>query len=231
MYISRIPLDITHRKGVEFVGSSYRIHAAVEAAFDEDSSRVCDQGRILWRVDDAIGRRDCVWLYVISPFPPNCSHIAEQSGMPENAVWESKPYDKVLESVSEGQRWQFRLKGNPVRTALVDKGRIKRQGIKGTRQAYVTNRQQIDWLLQRSRDHGFVVPVTKSGVEAVEVSHRRREQFVRNGQTVTLVTVQFDGVLEVVDAEAFRRTLGFGLGRSKGFGCGLLTIAPIRGDQ
>ena len=45
---------------------------------------------------------------------------------------------------------------------------------------------------------------------------------------VTLATAQYDGILEVTDADAFRHVLGFGMGRARGFGCGLMTIAPVR---
>jgi len=42
---------------------------------------------------------------------------------------------------------------------------------------------------------------------------------------VTLVTVTYDGLLEVTDPDALRRTLTRGLGRAKAYGCGLLTLA------
>ncbi|WEV73650.1 type I-E CRISPR-associated protein Cas6/Cse3/CasE [Bifidobacterium sp. ESL0798] len=45
---------------------------------------------------------------------------------------------------------------------------------------------------------------------------------------MTISTALFDGLLEVADAEKFRHALCFGVGRAKGFGCGLLTVAPIK---
>lgn len=44
---------------------------------------------------------------------------------------------------------------------------------------------------------------------------------------VSLVTVTFDGRLEVTDPELLRRTLRQGLGKAKAYGCGLLTLAPL----
>ena len=82
--------------------------------------------------------------------------------------------------------------------------------------------------MDRAEAHGFRIVQTEEGFERLTVSHRRRERFKRRGSVVTLTTAQYDGVLEVVDAEAFRHTLGFGLGRARGFGCGLITIAPLR---
>jgi CRISPR system Cascade subunit CasE len=43
---------------------------------------------------------------------------------------------------------------------------------------------------------------------------------------VSLVTVTFDGHLEVTDPERLRRTLVQGLGKAKAYGCGLMTLAP-----
>ena len=58
----------------------------------------------------------------------------------------------------------------------------------------------------------------------------RRSQtlsFKRGTGTVTLTTATYDGALDIVDADAFRRTLTRGIGHGKAYGCGLLTIAPL----
>ena len=38
----------------------------------------------------------------------------------------------------------------------------------------------------------------------------------------------FEGMLTVTDRDAFVHALTHGIGRAKGYGCGLLTIAPVR---
>lgn len=65
-------------------------------------------------------------------------------------------------------------------------------------------------------------------VRKISVSQRRTERSRREGSDVTICTAVYDGVLRVEDADAFRHALGFGIGRAKGFGCGLLTIMPTR---
>lgn len=228
MFLTRVPIDITHRKGLQFVGSPYRVHAAVEAAFSSEAKRADDRGRILWRLDEANGRTDCVWLYMLSPEIPDCRHIISQAGVPEGEEPETKCYDKVLDAVTLGSRWQFRLKANPVRKVLKDKGTRSNTNLLGSIQGHVTERQQRMWLLDRAAGNGFAIVPSSSGSEALSVSHRQKERFARGGAEVTITTVQYDGVLEVVDTEAFRHLLGFGMGRAKGFGCGLMTIAPVR---
>lgn len=226
MYLSRVTLSLSRMDAIAFASSPYRIHAAVERAFPPEAARTTDRGRILWRLDEVPGAVDEAWLYVLSPDRPDLTHICEQAGMPGSPSWVTKAYAPVLERIASGQLWQFRLKANPARKVFVDKGTRAREGVVGTIQGHVTEAQQRSWLLDRAEAHGFRIAQTEEGFDRLVVSHRKREVFKRKEGVVTLTTAQFDGVLEVTDAEAFRHVLGFGLGRARGFGCGLMTIAP-----
>lgn len=228
-YISRIALNMAWFEARQLVASPYRMHAAVGSSFPPDAVRQNDEGRILWRLDEFSSNRS-TWLYVVSPERPDFTHIVEQAGWPLHAEWEAKDYTPLLERIAQGQCWQFKLRANPVRTAREDKGRRQRSsGIVGKVQGHVTVAQQTKWLLDRAGKHGFRV-LSEGEVADVVVSQRHRERFQRGGDTVTLTTVTFEGRLEVTDASAFRDTLCHGLGRAKGFGCGLMTVAPIRND-
>ncbi|MCG7527764.1 type I-E CRISPR-associated protein Cas6/Cse3/CasE [Streptomyces sp. OfavH-34-F] len=48
------------------------------------------------------------------------------------------------------------------------------------------------------------------------------------GTDVRFTRVTFDGRLRITDLAAFRRTLTHGMGKSKAYGCGLMTLAPVR---
>ncbi|MFQ6197744.1 type I-E CRISPR-associated protein Cas6/Cse3/CasE [Streptomyces sp. NPDC000405] len=48
----------------------------------------------------------------------------------------------------------------------------------------------------------------------------------RHGIQFTQAT--FDGLLRITDIASFRRTLTQGLGKAKAYGCGLMTLAPLR---
>ena len=226
MFISRIPLNKVRYGARQLIGSPYKLHAAVEAAFPPDAVRRTDDGRILWRLD-SLGQDGGVWLYVVSPQKPDFTHIVEQAGWPMHAEWETKNYDALLDRVTKGQQWHFKLRANPARKAGVDKGRRHRSdGIVGKVQGHVTASQQLQWLVDRSVVHGFRILEDEYGQPNVVVKERHKEQFKRGGATVTLVTAVFEGRLEVIDTKLFRDALCEGIGRAKGFGCGLLTIAP-----
>ncbi len=170
---------------------------------------------------------DFVANIVVSPQKPDFTHIVEQAGWPMHAEWETKNYDALLDRVTKGQQWHFKLRANPARKAGVDKGRRHRSdGIVGKVQGHVTASQQLQWLVDRSVVHGFRILEDEYGQPNVVVKERHKEQFKRGGATVTLVTAVFEGRLEVIDTKLFRDALCEGIGRAKGFGCGLLTIAP-----
>ena len=84
----------------------------------------------------------------------------------------------------------------------------------------------MKWLIDRSEPHGFRILESEAGQPDIAVKERHKEQFKRGDAIVTLVTAVFEGRLEVTDADRFRETLCQGVGRAKGFGCGLLTVAP-----
>jgi CRISPR system Cascade subunit CasE len=43
------------------------------------------------------------------------------------------------------------------------------------------------------------------------------------------VSAQFDGILQVVDVDKMHAAIANGIGSAKGFGFGLLSLAPVRG--
>jgi CRISPR system Cascade subunit CasE len=98
----------------------------------------------------------------------------------------------------------------------------------------VTASQQEQWLLDREERSGFrVEDFDMAGEElpderALRVTERRTLTFSRRETSVTLRVATFEGVLEVRDRDSFVHALSFGIGRAKGYGCGLMTIAPVR---
>lgn len=227
MYISRTPLNVVRPEAIELVSSPYKMHAAVENAFPPGTVRDSSQGRILWRIDPVRDGGHAAWLYVVSPEKPDFTHIDEQAGWPISGKSESKDYSALLDMLKNGQRWAFRLKANPARKVFQDKGRRQRDGVVNTIQGHVTIAQQEEWLIQRSERHGFKILENEDGSKQLSLSQRAKSTFDRKGEHVTLVTAVYDGVLEITDAQLFRATLCSGIGRAKGFGCGLLTIAPL----
>lgn len=218
MFLSRVALNPARRQTRFLLGSPQAMHAAVLSSFAPGVPTETNKGRTLWRVDR--GEDHAVWLYMASPEAPEMVHLIEQGGWQAQGTWETRDYDPFLARIMAGQQWAFRITANPVRT-------VTEEGI-GKRRGHVTSAQQQEWFLDRAESNGFLVPSTVAGDLDVLVSNRDNKKFRRGDSSVTLTTAQFDGRLEVLDAEKLRHVLTHGLGRAKGYGCGLLTLAPVQ---
>lgn len=210
MYLSRVILDDQKRETMRLLSSPEYVHGAVEQGFPGEKQRR------LWRLDWFKGQ--CC-LLVLSAQEPDFSALARQYGIQGRMPpWESKPYDPLLKRLQNGQPWRFRLKANPVRSVKVEGEN------RGKVMAHVTQEQQKQWLLMRAKEGGFAL-----NLDDFEVVHTEWLRFYKSGsRLVTLRTATFEGCLTVSDADAFKETLLKGLGRAKAYGCGLLTLAPIR---
>lgn len=225
MFLTKMMINPSRRGARQLMASPQALHAAVMAGFANGAAT--GDGRVLWRLDTYSAHR--VVLYTVSPGKPDFTHLVEQAGWPTTETWETRCYDGLLDSLRGGQQWQFRLTANPVRSG-------RRDGWSDTKPlGHVTAKQQEQWLLDRSVNAGF--RVVQSGdllgdnadidLAVVDRSVRR---FRRKDGQVTIATATFDGSLEIVDADALRRTLTFGIGRAKSYGCGLLTLARPRSN-
>ena len=108
-----------------------------------------------------------------------------------------------------GQLLQFRLRANPT---------VKRDG---KRLGLYTENEQTKWLLRKAECGGFKV------LHVVLKSAGKRKA-TTNGAGATFVAITFEGVLSVTDADKFAQTLESGIGSAKGFGFGMLSVAPAR---
>lgn len=230
MYLSRMYLNPRRRETRKLVSNPQAMHAAVLAAFPPNAHSGNGGGRVLWRIDQ---EDHTLALYVVSPGKPSFEHLQQQAGWENEKSWAIRDYAPVLDSISRGQRFRFRLAANPVRTVHDPKtGKSKRF-------AHVTAKQQRDWLIEREDNMGVkFLPVgtstnstSEDGIadKAVTVTRREIMKFRRNNSQVTIARAQFDGALEVTDSKKLLHVLTNGIGKAKGYGCGLMTLAPLRG--
>ncbi len=238
MHLSQILLNPRRREAGALLSSPHRLHAAVLAAFPDPSPRTT--GRVLWRLDTDVHR---TILRIVSPSAPDLTHIAEQAGWPTLAdSWAVRPYGGVLDRIENGHGYGFKLAANPVHSTRLPTGE------RGKVYGHVTTAQQEKWLLARQEQLGFRIAPMDARTDQIEIgdddaaatesadgaslalriTDRRTLQFSRRETSVTLRVATYEGILEVTDRDAFVHALSFGIGRGKGYGCGLMTIAPMR---
>jgi len=92
----------------------------------------------------------------------------------------------------------------------------------GVRHGLLNEEQQIGWLHRKAKQAGFLV-------HSIVVTPEGSVSFVKadggKQYRLSLLSVRFDGLLEVTHPQRLRETLAKGIGSAKGFGFGLLSLA------
>ncbi|MEV0254739.1 type I-E CRISPR-associated protein Cas6/Cse3/CasE [Streptomyces sp. NPDC050732] len=254
MYLTRFRVHTARPGARRLLSSPQSLHAAVMASFPHllptTAAGAGEEPRVLWRLDHNANAE--VFLYIVSPDQPDLTHLVEQAGWPaahnpDTPGWQSRPYTPFLNRLATGDIWQFRLTANPVHQIR------RKEGEPTKRTAHLTPVHQQGWLLDPNRQeragfrvlqkppeqqllpdgtthhnhphHGDRYELTLRDERALSFAKTRQD--TEPAHRVKVVTVTFDGRLEVTDADALRRTLTHGLGKAKAYGCGLMTLAPV----
>lgn len=213
MYLSRVKIDIKNRRKIRDLNHLGAYHKWVEDSFvDEIESGF--RTRKLWRVDQ-IGSDS--YLLVLSREKPDLQRL-EKYGVKGSA--QTKDYRPLLDRLREGDKLSFRLVLNPVKS--ISSG--KESGKRGRIIPLVTADQQLQYLIDRSFDHGFSVKSDEVMITGRSFEILRR----KNKQSVKVCIAAYGGLLTIEDLERFRSALVNGIGKKKAYGCGLLTVIPVK---
>ncbi|MGW2404026.1 type I-E CRISPR-associated protein Cas6/Cse3/CasE [Streptomyces sp. NPDC001739] len=256
-YLSKIPLNPHRRNAVLLLSNPHRLHAAILAglAVQPVTERVLwrmenntphraeilvlTESRPSWQhlVDEAGWPGADGGEPLIADYAPLLERIAR--GREFGFRLTANPVQSVPRPTKPSEEQNARLKAHTEKPDAVSRPR-------GFRVAHRTAAQQLDWLLARAQRHGFTIPEASSeapapGLKAddslaagpaVTIISRDIVRFNkhRDGPRVTLSTATFEGRLRVTDPDALRTTLLRGIGPAKGYGQGLLTLAPARAE-
>jgi len=216
MYLSRLVLNPRSWSVRRDLDHPYEMHQAIMRAFPKNLEPGGE--RVLWRVDEH-PRTKAPALLVQSRGLPDWSWLEEERGylLPSD---EPNPAVKPLNlQLTVDQTLSFRLLANPTIKTKND-GRPVREGI-------LKEEDQRAWLERRAEVSGFrVLSVRLSpyslvkGGEIQEADKKHETHFL---------AVKFDGILQVTDPAKLIAAVEAGIGSGKGFGFGLLSLAPARG--
>lgn len=235
-YLSRIWLNPLRTGTQRLLRNPQNVHAAVLGGLA--AQPVTE--RTLWRLDLPDAHR--AELLVLTRSRPSWEHLVEQAGWPgaEEPQAMVRSYQPLLDRLSRGQEYAFRLRANPVSAtrnpaapSTAQKERLAATGRpRGVLVPQRTVAHQLSWLTDRIHSWGFTLLATEAGDPQVRLSHRERLTFTKTGddgnrRRVVVQTATYEGLLQVNDADVARSTLLNGVGRARAYGCGLLTLAPI----
>jgi CRISPR system Cascade subunit CasE len=140
---------------------------------------------------------------------------------------ETKQYSPLIQV---GELLHFVLRAEVTRSKFVE-------GKRGKRYDPVLEQHNLDpskpyadivsevgslWLNQKSENHGFKV-------EELIQSDYSPISFVRptDRRQIRLAVIDYEGLIKVTDSAVFLSTLKNGIGRAKGFGCGLMLVRRV----
>jgi CRISPR system Cascade subunit CasE len=235
-YLSRVWMNPLRRQAQALLRNPHALHAAVLGGL----SRQPVTERVLWRLDT--NREHRAELLVLTESTPSWEHLIEQAGWPGSDEPQQvvRDYQPLLDQVVHGRAYRFRLRANPVTaTRRPDKPsgsqqkQLARERPRGVRVPHRTAAHQLSWFTERVERWGFEPLTTADGGPAVRLIARERLDFAKRSDVaahrVALSTATFDGLMRVTDAAQARGSLLGGVGPSKGYGCGLITLAPLDG--
>ncbi|MER7771306.1 type I-E CRISPR-associated protein Cas6/Cse3/CasE [Kitasatospora sp. NPDC096140] len=250
-YLSRVRINPLRAASRNLLANPRALHGAVLAGIPDTAPG----DRILWRLDADHPRRPM--LLVLTPSKPDWTHVVEQAGWPdaEGEHYAIRDYSPLLAQLAAGREFAFRLKASPVQnTSKPDKASAHRTKTaaelhhRSYRMAHRTAAHQLTWFLDRTTRWGFTVPEARTDTPApglepfasdvtadarpgreVRITDRSRNTFTKPGTRapVTLTTATFEGRLQITDPGLLQTALLGGIGPSKAYGCGLLTLAPL----
>jgi CRISPR system Cascade subunit CasE len=199
MHLSRLVVDATDGRAGRTLARPYLLHQAVMAGFDPDRR---GNTRVLYRLEPERPRGRAV-LLIQSEITPQW-HRSFDCFFGERKQAEMKELRLAL---AAGQRLRFRLRANP---CLRRDG--KRLGLYG-------ETRQRAWLERKLASAG-AVPLDFQVVDEGLVQDRDPH--------LEFQSALYEGLLQVRIPQALLETVRAGIGSGKGFGFGLLSLAPAR---
>ena len=225
MFLSKLTINVTSREFRRDYADIHDMHRTIMSAFPEvsDGQPARQAHGTLWRLD---GTHRGFVLYVQSHVKPDWAALADGYLTQPPQVRGLQP---VLGAIAPGRKLAFRLVANPTH-AVLPHGLPGQRG-RGKRVPHRTPDKQVEWLARQGERHGFMIPLASNGQADVAPSPcptlRGRQRNQHHGGIV-VEPVRYDGHLIITDPDTFAAAIQNGIGRAKAYGCGLLSLAPIR---
>jgi CRISPR system Cascade subunit CasE len=237
IFLSRLQLDPLSRRVQTELARPYEMHRTLCHAFPGLVGDEWTAARVLFRVDD--GTR--LQLIVQSKREPNW-HAFSQHLKSVRYMLTAPQVKEWQPQFNAGQTLRFRLLANPTFRPK------KEDGGDGERRGLYREHERLDWLARQSARCGFVLPQTRTTLKrngepiifrgrphtelildlpacrVIDLNDGRR--FPLPDRKIQFSAARFDGVMQISNVAPFAHALENGIGPAKGFGFGLLSVAP-----
>lgn len=224
-----------------FSRATLRAHAARRPEYWQLTQNGYLGHQLAWSLfsDHYDRERDFLYRWETDQAAPVLYIVSAREPLDKDGLFEirTKPYHPAL---TESQPLAFSLRANAVvkrrdardrqqvhdvvmdlKSELRQKGEWENSRLT---QADLVQQAGAQWLISRAEQYGFHVP---AGMVRAESYQKHEFKKARGGRTVTFVTIDFQGRLDVRDPDLFRQALFEGIGPTKAYGCGLLMVRPL----
>ncbi|MTJ82384.1 MAG: type I-E CRISPR-associated protein Cas6/Cse3/CasE [Telmatospirillum sp.] len=210
------------------------LRGVIDAAMRRDPIQYAH--RMIWTLfgDKDEEKRD--FLYVVESESPFVAVVrSRRAPVDRLGIWTIEHGYRLSPILAEGTRLRFRLRAVPVRWSVEPGGRRGKRhdvimwawrrlpqsertddGLEGAAETAA-----LDWLRKQGEARGFH---PEPGTAVLDYDRRRIPG--RSAKPISFGTVTYEGILTVTDPAAFRGALVDGVGAARGFGNGMIRIAP-----
>lgn len=222
MYLSRVTpapgFIISQLANKANAGDAYAQHQFLWLLFEQKTER-----DFLFRYEQ--GRRGVAY-YVLSPTPPkemaglaiHCKRFEPRLGRDDVLAYTLRVNPtRKLKGSPDGR-------GERVDVLMHAKYQARKEGVTPELIAELQLQAAQDWLLDDSRQERLGVRFLNSPEVTEHLQHQVYKGRNRKAQPIQFSSVNYQGLLRVVDPERFVSQLALGIGRSKSMGCGLMLV-------
>lgn len=243
MYLSKAYLNTENSQVIHDLGDIYDFHRTISRLFPNITSgrTFREEFQVLYRID-IDPETQLPYLLIQSKITPRWQKLIKNNS---NYFKDSPKSIKLIPIFSKLRAKQvcvFRLKANPVKRPPPKKyGKGEYRG-KTNRIPIQKEDELIKWIERKGKDAGFRLIQLKTANENkvydLNIKKIPKSQFktpfrykkvigTKKHQTITFHSVIYEGHLQIIKIKEFKEALINGIGPSKAFGFGLLSIYPI----
>ena len=206
MYLSRLTLNRS-RIAILWCSNPYRIHQRLMMACGNDA-------RVLFRIEEtAMGIQQII---VQSHDRPDWDAAFMDFPVLSDAI-ECKSFELNLQM---GSKYRFRLRANPtVKKKVSHDGEVKK-----SRLGLISEEDQVKWLERKFEAAGSELLSIQIIPQGLQYSKKNP---AKQNESQSHLAVLFEGVLTNREPGLLLQALEKGIGSAKGFGFGLLSLAPL----
>ncbi len=193
---------------------AYQMHCWIDGLKRKEHDPKVD--RILWRLEPG-KRRTTPSILIQTNFVPNPTALKAFTG---NGLIQTVDHKRVRPEFEERQVFRFRLRANPTKSLA------RGEGIRGQRKAILGTAEAETWLIRQGEKHGFSCNLSNLVEEGAVILKKKSPTNRKKGYpAMRFNSVLFEGMLRIRNPKKMAEVFEKGLGRGKGFGFGLISLA------